>query len=73
LLPEFRILLNVLFLLLTLHRLIEFDAELNALKGMVENTVVFFYPGESSTTARAPQLLDDLSTRSRVVILVNMK
>jgi hypothetical protein len=43
---------NVIFLLslLTLLRLVEIDAELNALKEMVENVVAFFYPGDSSTT-----------------------
>jgi hypothetical protein len=45
---------------LTLLRLVESDAELNALKQMVENIVAFFYPGDSSTDARAPQLLDGL-------------
>jgi hypothetical protein len=40
---------------------------------MVENTILFFYLGDSSTTARAPQMLDSLSTRSREIIVANMK
>jgi hypothetical protein len=39
---------------------------------MVENVVPFFYPDDSASAARAPQLLDGLSTRSREVILANM-
>jgi hypothetical protein len=39
----------------------------------VENAVAFFYPNDSSKFARAPQLLDDLATRSREVILTTMK
>jgi hypothetical protein len=31
---------------------------------MVENMVAFFYLNDSSTTARAPQMLDGLPTRS---------
>jgi hypothetical protein len=54
-------------------RLIESDAELNALKVMVDNAVVFFYPGESSCEARTPQMLDSLSTRSWEIILANMR
>jgi hypothetical protein len=34
---------------LTPLRLAESDAELNALKAMVDNAVAFFYPGESSS------------------------
>jgi hypothetical protein len=30
------------------------DAELNALKAMVNNVIAFFYPGESSFEARPP-------------------
>jgi hypothetical protein len=40
---------------------------------MVENVVVFFYPDDSSTIARAPQILDGLPTQSCEVILTNMK
>jgi hypothetical protein len=40
---------------------------------MVENVIVFFYPSESSTGTRAPQMLDSLPTRSREIILANMK
>jgi hypothetical protein len=40
---------------------------------MVENTIAFFYPNNPSSTTRAPQLLDDLPTRSQEVILTNMK
>jgi hypothetical protein len=58
---------------LTPLRLTESDVELNALKVMVENTVAFFYPGDSSTSDQAPQLLDGLPTQSREVILANMK
>jgi hypothetical protein len=49
------------------------DAELNTLKAMVDNVVAFFYPGESSSGTRAPQMLDSLSTRSREIILTNMR
>jgi hypothetical protein len=48
------------------------DAELNALKAMVNNVIAFFYPGESSFEAR-PQMLDSLPTRSREIILTNMR
>jgi hypothetical protein len=40
---------------------------------MVENTVTFFYPEDSASAARAPQLLHGLLTWSRVVILANMR
>jgi hypothetical protein len=40
---------------------------------MVENAMAFFYSGDSSTIARVPQMLDGLPTRSREVILANMK
>jgi hypothetical protein len=46
---------------------------LNSLKMMVDNAVAFFYPGESSSRACAPQMLDSLSTRSRDIILTNMR
>jgi hypothetical protein len=40
---------------------------------MVGNTIAFFYPRESSTGSHAPQMLDSLMTRSRDIILANMK
>jgi hypothetical protein len=40
---------------------------------MVENVIAFFYPGDSSTAARAPHVPDSLPTRSREVVLTNMK
>jgi hypothetical protein len=40
---------------------------------MVENMVAFFYPDDPDSTARVPQLLDGLPTRSREVILANMR
>jgi hypothetical protein len=40
---------------------------------MVNNVVTFFYPGESSSNARAPQMLDSLPSRSREIILANMR
>jgi hypothetical protein len=40
---------------------------------MVENVIAFFYPGESSTGTRAPQMLENLSSRSREIILTKMK
>jgi hypothetical protein len=49
--PRSCILFNIL---LTPLRLTETDAELNALKAMVENVVVFFYPNDSSSASRAP-------------------
>jgi septal ring factor EnvC (AmiA/AmiB activator) len=45
-------------------RLAQTEAELNALKAMVENAVSFFYPNDTSLAARAPLLLDGLPTRS---------
>jgi hypothetical protein len=67
--------LIVVFLLSLLIplQLTETDAELNALYAMVENTVSFFYPSDSSTTSRAPQMLDSPLTQSQEVILTNMK
>jgi hypothetical protein len=47
--------------------------QLTELKAMVENVVSFFYPNDSSSAARAPQFLDGLLSRSREVILTNMK
>jgi hypothetical protein len=40
---------------------------------MVENTIGFFYLGESSTGTRAPQMLDSLPSRLWEIILANMK
>jgi hypothetical protein len=40
---------------------------------MVENVIMFFYPSDTSTATRAPQMLDSLPTRSREIILANMK
>jgi hypothetical protein len=40
---------------------------------MVNNTVAFFYPGESSSNARAPQMLDSLPSRSQEIILANKR
>jgi hypothetical protein len=40
---------------------------------MVENTITFFYPDESSIGTCAPQMLDSLPSRSREIILINMK
>jgi hypothetical protein len=63
----------LLHILLTPLRLLEIDAKINALKAMVENAVAFFYPNDPSPTARAPQLLDGLPTRSWEVILANKR
>jgi hypothetical protein len=40
---------------------------------MVGNIVAFFYPGEPPSDARATQMLDSLPTRSRKIILINMR
>jgi hypothetical protein len=40
---------------------------------MVDNVMAFFFPGESSSGTRAPQMLDSLPTRSREIIVANMK
>jgi hypothetical protein len=40
---------------------------------MVQNVIVFFYPYDSSIASHAPQMLDSLPTRSREIILANMK
>jgi hypothetical protein len=58
---------------LTSLQLAESDAELNALKVMVDNAISFFYPSESSSGSRAPQMLDSLLTGSWEIILINMK
>jgi hypothetical protein len=57
---------------LTLLRLIESDGELTTLKAIVGNAIAFFYLGES-TDSHAPQMLDNLPTRSWEIILTNMK
>jgi hypothetical protein len=61
-----------------LHRLTprwpaESEAELSALKVMVDNVIAFFYPGESSSEAHAHQMLDSLPNRSWEFILANMR
>jgi hypothetical protein len=61
------------FFLLSPLRLVELDAELNALKAMVNNAIAFFYPGESSSNTRAPQMLDSPRSRSREIILANVR
>jgi hypothetical protein len=40
---------------------------------MDENAVAFFYPDDPASAARAPLLFDGLPTRSRDVILYNMR
>jgi threonine synthase len=40
---------------------------------MVENTIAFFYPGESSTRMHTSQMLDSLPSRSWENTLANMK
>jgi hypothetical protein len=40
---------------------------------MVENAIAFFYPVESSTGTRAPQMLDNLPLRLWEISLANMK
>jgi hypothetical protein len=40
---------------------------------MVNNEIAFFYPSESSSNARAPQMLDIPPSRSREIILANMR
>jgi hypothetical protein len=40
---------------------------------MVVYAVAFFYLDDLASAARAPQLMDDLLTRSREVILTNMR
>jgi uncharacterized membrane protein YkgB len=61
------------FFLLSPLRLVELDAELNALKAMVNNAIAFFYPGESSSNTLAPQMLDNPQSRSREIILANVR
>jgi hypothetical protein len=50
------------FFLLSPLRLTESDAEINALKAMVNYVVAFFYPCEPSSNAHAPQMFDNLSS-----------
>jgi hypothetical protein len=40
---------------------------------MANYVVAFFYPGESSSNAHAPQMFDSLSSWSREIILANMR
>jgi hypothetical protein len=40
---------------------------------MMENAITFFYAGKSTIGTRAPQMLDSLPTRSRQIIIANMK
>jgi hypothetical protein len=40
---------------------------------MGDNVDAFFYPGESSSKVKSPQMLDSLLMRSRVIILGNMR
>jgi hypothetical protein len=54
-------------------QLAKFDAELNTLRARVNNAITYFYPGESFSDARAPQLLDSLPSRSQEIILANMR
>jgi hypothetical protein len=61
------------FFLLSPLRLAESDAELNALKAMVNNTVAFFYLDKSSSNTHAPQMLDSLLTQSQEIILAIMR
>jgi hypothetical protein len=61
------------FFSLSPFRLTESDAELKTLKAMVNNVVAFFYSGQSSSNARAPQMLDNLPSRSQDIILANMR
>jgi hypothetical protein len=39
----------------------------------VNNAVTFFYPGESFSNTCAPQMLDSLPSRSREIILANIR
>jgi hypothetical protein len=61
------------FFLLSPLRLAESDAELNALKAMVNNAVAFFYLDKSSSNTHAPQMLDSLLTQSQEIILAIMR
>jgi hypothetical protein len=57
---------------LTLLPLAESNAELNTLKVMVDNAIAFFYWWVLLQSA-CPQILDNLSTGSREIILTNMR
>jgi hypothetical protein len=61
------------FFSLSPFQLTESDAELKTLKAMVNNVVAFFYLGQSSSNARAPQMLDNLPSQSQDIILANMR
>jgi hypothetical protein len=61
------------FFLLSPLRLAESDAELNALKAMVNSAVAFFYLDKSSSNTHAPQMLDSLLTQSQEIILAIMR
>jgi hypothetical protein len=63
----------VLVLKTRCDKLAESNVKLNALKVMVENAILFFYSGESSTAMHAPQMVESLSTRSWEIILAVMK
>jgi hypothetical protein len=43
------------------------------MKVLVKKAISFFYPKDSSSDARAPQLLDGLLNRCEEVIVANMK
>jgi hypothetical protein len=73
LLTELKHLLSLESFLLFPLRLIESDAELNALRAMVNNAVTFFYPSESFSNTHAPHMLDSLPSQSREIILANMQ
>jgi hypothetical protein len=49
------------------------EVELHTLKVMAENMVAYFYPQDSNTAPRAPELLDMLLTQSREIIISNMR
>jgi hypothetical protein len=59
--------------LVTPLRLAKLDAELNALKAMVDNAMSYFYPSKSSFAIRTPQMLDGLLNQSQENILANMR
>jgi hypothetical protein len=50
----------------------DMEAELQTLKVIAENVVAYFYPQDSDTVSRAPELLDVLPTRSWEIIISNM-
>jgi hypothetical protein len=51
----------------------DIEAELQTLKAMAENVVVYFYPQDSDTASRTPELMDMLLTKSREVIASNLR